>query len=200
MAEDRKPYHHGDLRAALLRAGEEVLAESGVEAFSLRRVAKRVGVSHSAPAHHFGDAAGLLSALAAEGFRRFLGSMRARQADAGGAPIDLLVASGLGYIDFARSRPALFRLMFASERPKEETPELAEASEAAFRHLVEDVARLRGRSPFSDPASMADVVAAWSMAHGLAELSISGRLKPLQSMAEEEREAFLRGMMARALG
>jgi AcrR family transcriptional regulator len=102
MAEGRRPYHRGDLRAALLRAGEEVLAESGVEAFSLRHVAKRVGVSHSAPAHHFGDAAGLLIALAAEGFRRFLGSMQARQVDAGGAPIDLLVASGFGYIGFAR--------------------------------------------------------------------------------------------------
>jgi AcrR family transcriptional regulator len=200
MAEERKSYHHGNLRAALLRAGEEVLAETGVEAFSLRRVAKLVGVSHSAPAHHFGDASGLLSALAAEGFRRFVLAMRTRQAEAGGTPLDLLVASGLGYIDFAQASPALFRLMFASERPDNETPELAEAGEAAFRHLVEDVARLRGRSPFSDPAAMADVMAAWSMAHGLAELLISGRLKPLQGMACAEREAALRSLLARALG
>lgn len=59
-----RPYHHGDLRAALLHAAEEELAERGMEAFSLRSVAKRAGVSHAAPAHHFGDAQGLLTALA----------------------------------------------------------------------------------------------------------------------------------------
>ena len=75
----RSTYHHGDLRAALLRAGEEQLARSGVAGFSLREVASRVGVSHAAPAHHFGDAQGLLAALAAEGFRRFLAAMRHRQ-------------------------------------------------------------------------------------------------------------------------
>ena len=75
-------YHHGDLRAALLAAGEEVLEESGVAGFSLRHVARRVGVSHSAPAHHFGDAQGLLAALATDGFRRFLAAMRVRQRDA----------------------------------------------------------------------------------------------------------------------
>jgi AcrR family transcriptional regulator len=199
MSNGRKSYHHGDLRAALLRAAEEELAESGIEAFSIRRVAKRVGVSHSAPAHHFRDSAGLLSALAAEGFRRFLASMQARQEEAGGTPINLLVASGLGYVDFARSSPALFRLMFASDRPNEETPDLAEASEAAFRHLVEGVTRLRGHAPSADAAAMADVMAAWSMAHGLAELLISGRLKPLQGMTDAEREAVLRRMMTRAL-
>ena len=70
-------YHHGDLRAALLEAGEAELAEHGVEGFSLRGVAKRAGVSHAAPAHHFRDANGLLTALAAEGFRRFVAKQRA---------------------------------------------------------------------------------------------------------------------------
>jgi AcrR family transcriptional regulator len=72
MPKSKDSYHHGDLRAALIKAGEAVLAETGVTGFSLRAVAKRVGVSHSAPAHHFGDAKGLLDALATEGFRRFL--------------------------------------------------------------------------------------------------------------------------------
>ena len=69
MAQDplQPQYHHGDLRAALLRAAEAELNEAGIEAFSLRRVAKRAGVSHAAPAHHFRDVRGLLTALSAEG-------------------------------------------------------------------------------------------------------------------------------------
>ncbi|NRB03591.1 MAG: TetR family transcriptional regulator, partial [Rhodobacteraceae bacterium] len=68
-------YHHGDLRAALIEAGLQELEATGTEAFSLRKVARRAGVSHAAPAHHFGDVTGLLTALAAEGFRRFVVAM-----------------------------------------------------------------------------------------------------------------------------
>ncbi len=106
----RGAYHHGDLRAVLLEAGEAELAERGIEGFSLRGVAKRAGVSHAAPAHHFHDANGLLTALAAEGFRRFVDKQKARQQVAA-RPIALsqLVAAGMGYIDFAMAHPALFR-------------------------------------------------------------------------------------------
>ncbi len=107
-----KPYHHGDLRAALLAAGEAELTEKGVEGFSLRAVAKRAGVSHAAPAHHFGDVGGLLTALAAEGFRRFQATLDAREAGIGD-PRERAVAAGLGYMEFAMARPALFRLVFA---------------------------------------------------------------------------------------
>lgn len=192
-------YHHGNLRAALLVAGEAVLAESGLEGFSLRNVAKRVGVSHAAPAHHFGDARGLLTALAAEGFRRFLATMEARRRSAEGDATARIVASGLGYVDFAESSPALFRLMFSSTRPDFSSPELAAAADAAFAHLADGVAALRGVSPDDDPAAMQDVLAAWSMAHGIAELWISGRLKPLRTMSAAAREEFVSGMLRRSL-
>ena len=81
-----RPYHHGALRAALLAAAEAELAETGIERFSLRSVAKRAGVSHAAPAHHFGDTGGLLTALAAEGFTRFLATQHAREAAAPQVP------------------------------------------------------------------------------------------------------------------
>jgi len=198
MAKTKDSYHHGDLRAALLAAGEEVLAETGVEGFSLRLVAKRVGVSHSAPAHHFGDAQGLLTALAAEGFRRFLLAMRARQDGIDDDdPRALLLASGHGYVDFAESAPALFRLMFASDRIRRDAPDFVETSEAAFRHLVDDVARLRGVSPFEDAAAMADVMASWSMVHGFAELLISGRMKTVERLTRPEREAFFETVFGR---
>jgi len=199
MEQRKDSYHHGDLRAALIAAAEKVLAETGIESFSLRQVAKRVGVSHSAPAHHFGDAQGLLSALAAEGFRRFLAAMQARQARADDDPRSQVVASGLGYLDFAESSPALFRLMFASARTRNDTPDLAAAGAAAFANLVDGIARFRGVSPVEDPAVMLDVAACWSMVHGYSELVVSGRLKSEQGLPAAEREARLAQILNRAL-
>jgi AcrR family transcriptional regulator len=193
---DRDSYHHGDLRAALIAAAEIELAQAGLEGFSLRRVAKRVGVSHSAPAHHFGDVPGLLNALATEGFRRFLAAMEARQAVAPPDPRAQLVASGLGYLDFAESAPALFRLMFASRRTDTRTPELAEAGRAAYDNLVDCVVRLRGVSPYADPAAMLQVAAAWSMVHGYAELVISGRMRSEAELTKPERDAHLARILA----
>lgn len=192
----RSTYHHGDLRAALLRAGEEQLARSGVAGFSLREVASRVGVSHAAPAHHFGDAQGLLAALAAEGFRRFLAAMRHRQSGAGDDARALLLASGLGYLDFARARPALFRLMFGDERIGEPTEELATAAENAFLHLAGDVERLLGVSPFESSDAMARAMAVWSLVHGFASLFTAGLMRPVQEMTPEQQDRFLEAAFA----
>src|SRR5215470_19725877 len=120
-----QPYHHGNLRAALLDAAEAELDAQGIEGFSLRGVAKRAGVSHAAPAHHFRDVNGLLTGLAAEGYKRFVAAQEARQKTAPADGMSQLVASGMGYIDFALARPALFRLMFSSDRPDHEAPELS---------------------------------------------------------------------------
>lgn len=187
-----KPYHHGDLRSALLAAAEVELAERGIEAFSLRSVAKRAGVSHAAPAHHFEDTAGLLTALAAEGFRQFLAAQAAREAKADPDPQSQLVAAGLGYIDFALERPALFRLLWGSKRPDFSTRDLSEASFAAYQHLVDQVVAAGG-------ATVADESAVWAMAHGLADLLAAGRLKSIGSFPAAERDAVLAGILRRSL-
>lgn len=198
MTSEKNSYHHGDLRAALLAAGESVLAESGVEGFSLRRVAREVGVSHSAPAHHFGDTQGLLVALATEGFRKFRSAMQARQsACATQDATDMLLASGLGYLDFTQEAPALFQLMFSSDRVDMSDPTLEAAAAAAFDHLAQDIERLRGVSPYENGAAMADVIASWSIVHGFASLLMSGRMFPLQDMDQRAREAFFRQVLAR---
>lgn len=198
MTEEKSSYHHGDLRAALLGAAEKVLAETGIEGFSLRRVAREVGVSHSAPAHHFGDTQGLLAALATEGFTRFLHAMQARQRVVATRDARaLLTASGLGYLDFAQGSPALFQLMFGSERVDFCDQALDRAANAAFDHLAQDIARLRGVSPYQDDAAMADVMAAWSMVHGFAALLMAGRLKPVQAMDTPAREAYFTALFAR---
>jgi AcrR family transcriptional regulator len=195
---ERPPYHHGDLRHALLDAAEKELADRGIEGFTLRGCAKRAGVSHAAPAHHFRDANGLLTALAALGFERFLSFQKARQADAPQDPRSQLVASGLGYIDFALANPALFRLMFASERADFASDDLARNADAAFDYLVQGVEAIRGRDPYRDAAGMLDVMATWGLTHGLADLMLSGRMKPLLAMPPAARDAALSQIIGRA--
>jgi AcrR family transcriptional regulator len=185
-----KPYHHGDLRAALLAAAESELAEKGVEGFSLRSVAKRAGVSHAAPAHHFGDAQGLLTSLAAEGFRQFQNTLDARETGAVDAR-DRAVCAGLGYLEFALARPALFRLIFSSAKPDYASAELVEASGIAYDHLVGLVEALGGGD--------ADVISLWAASHGIADLANGNKLRTLQGKAKDEREALIRAVLLRAL-
>jgi AcrR family transcriptional regulator len=196
MTGRKASYHHGDLRAALMRAGEHLLTEAGVAGFSLREVARRVGVSHAAPAHHFRDAHGLLAALATEGFRRLLAAMRLRQDAAGDGPADRLLASGLGYVDCARANPGLFRLMFGDERIADAGPEFAQAGDAAFQHLCCDVERLLGRAPSHDAGAMARVVAAWSLVHGFVTLLNSGHMRHIQDLSRDEQDGFFRAVLA----
>lgn len=189
---DEKPYHHGDLHTALLAAAEVELAERGVEAFSLRSVAKRAGVSHAAPTHHFGDANGLLTALAARGFEDFLATQHAFEARAPQTRRDQLIASGLGYIGFARARPALFRLMFGSARTNYANPALKAAADNAIVHLMTQV-KLNGGNLAQDAAGV------WATAHGLADLLIAGRMKVLTEMPEAGLQVMLTNILARSL-
>jgi len=187
---NEKPYHHGGLRAALLVAGEAELAERGVEGFSLRSVAKRAEVSHAAPAHHFGDVRGLLTALATEGFSRFQAALDAREA---GIPDrrERAVAAALGYLDFAVTRPALFRLIFSSAKTDVLDPDLLAAASIAYRHLVWLIEELGGGE--------ADVAALWAMSHGIADLASGGRLRIVSSLPETEREVMIRNLIGRVL-
>lgn len=185
-----KPYHHGDLRAALLTAAEAELTEKGVEGFSLRSVAKRAGVSHAAPAHHFGDTGGLLTALAAEGFTLFQDTLDFREVGATDAR-DKAVRAGLGYLEFALARPALFRLIFSSARPDFAAPDLIAAANRAYQHLVELVTTLGGGET--------DVIALWATSHGIADLSAGHKMRTLQGKSPEAREAMIRAVLLRCL-
>lgn len=185
-----KPYHHGDLRAALLAAGEAELTEKGVEGFSLRSVAKRAGVSHAAPSHHFGDTRGLLTALAAEGFRQFQDTLDARETGAT-EDRDRAVRAGLGYLEFALKRPALFRLIFSSARPDYASADLLAAADRAYLHLVGLVEVLGGGET--------DVVALWATSHGIADLASGHKLRTMMGKSPAEREAIIRAVLLRCL-
>lgn len=193
----QRSYHHGDLRAALLEAAEAVLEENGIEGFSLRAVAKRAGVSHAAPAHHFKDTGALLTALAAIGYKRFVEGQEVREASSPQNPSDQMIANGLGYVDFAIKHPALFRLIFSSNRTNYEDEELTNAANAAFEKLVSGIGQLRGSDPRTDEDGMVDVLAAWCIVHGIADLLNAGRLGPLNDMPEPQREDVIKRIISR---
>lgn len=197
---ERQGYHHGDLRRALLEAAEVELAEKGPEGFTLRGCAKRAGVSHAAPAHHFGDVSGLLSALAAEGFERFLKTTAARMntADPGDSRARL-VAMGLGYIDFARANPALFSLMFSSRKADFQDGKLQQAAAASFEQLVAGVGAVAGADPLTTRPGRRQLAATWAIVHGLSHLLLSHRMKFLEGQSSEELEQDLTAIVSRVL-
>lgn len=184
------PYHKGDLPDRLLSAAEAELELHGIEAFSLRKVAKRAGVSHAAPAHHFGDAAGILTALATTGFRRLLEHQREAETAAARDARSQLIASGCGYVRFAIAHPALFRLMFSSWRPDREDAALAETSKQAFTRLVERVCAHKGTTP-----TPVDLMAVWSSAHGLADLMIGAKAPSLAMLSETHGDGAIEAIL-----
>ncbi|WP_026415519.1 TetR/AcrR family transcriptional regulator [Actinomadura oligospora] len=155
-------YHHGNLRRAVLDAAVAAIEESGPSGWSLRELARRAGVSHAAPAHHFGDKTGLLTALAAEGFDLLTEALT----DSGGDLLDL----GVAYVRFAAEHRAHFEVMFRPELYRGDDAELAAARTRTAAMLDRAV---RALSPDPDAS-----LAAWSIAHGFAGLWLSGALPP----------------------
>lgn len=197
MPPSRATYHHGDLRRALLVAAEAELIEKGIEGFTLRGVARRAGVSHAAPAHHFKDTAALLTALAAVAAERLTGTTTRRSKAAADDPRARFVAAGTGYIDFALENPALFMLLFGSGRPDSDDPDLVRHASAAFANLVDGIAAIGGKDPLADADGRIDVAAAWSLVHGAASLLIAGRMKFLRPALEADRDAVLARLVER---
>ena len=184
----RRPYHHGALRPALLTAAEAVIAERGVDGFSLRETARRAGVSAAAPAHHFGDARGLLTALATEGFRRFGEALAA--ADVGEDRQARARSQGLAYVRFALAEPAKFDLMWRYALIDRDDPALAEAGRRAFA-VLDEVVRPGATRPGPGDPSVAPSIAAWSMVHGFARLALDGVFGTGPGEAEHAAEELL---------
>lgn len=177
-----KSYHHGDLRAALQTAAMRML-EKG-ESFSLRAVARRAGVSPTAPYRHFADRAALESALAAEGFRALKADLSRGQQSP--SSVEGLSEFGVIYVDFALRRPALFRLMFGRECD-DTNDERVRATAELHEWLALSLVRV---FPDADAAALA--TACWSLAHGLAFLHLDGKLSstPKSAVAPRVRAAF----------
>jgi AcrR family transcriptional regulator len=170
-SKDARPYHHGDLPRALLEAALQAIAEVGPAAVSLRDLARRTGVSHAAPAHHFGDKAGLLTAVATDGFRQLAATL-GQTYQATGSFLEL----GVAYVGFAVTHRAHFEVMFRPELYRTDDPELVQAREQA-RALLYPPAAEAANSPDGRDELRAGV-AAWSLVHGLATLWLNQNLPP----------------------
>jgi AcrR family transcriptional regulator len=165
-----RPYHHGDLRQAVLNAAVAAITEAGPAAVSLRELARRAGVSHAAPAHHFGDKAGLLTALAAEGYDLLADALHAAQERSGGELLEV----GVAYVRFAVDHRAHFEVMYRPDLYHAEDPTVRAARKRASVPLYHGVGvALDGRA---GPDAHLAGVAAWSLVHGFATLWLNGAL------------------------
>lgn len=162
-------YHHGDLRRAVLAAAVEAIEERGLGLLSLRDVARRAGVSHTAPVHHFGDKAGMLTALATEGF-----DLLAQALDPGDDETIDLVDAGVIYVQFAVDHRAHFEVMFRPDLHHPDEPALAVARDRAGDLLTNAVVAATDTPP-GQQTELASV-AAWSLVHGFATLWLAGAL------------------------
>lgn len=168
-----RPYHHGDLKSALVAAGIDILEAEGIPGLSLRAIAARCGVSHSAPKNHFGSLRGLLTAIAAEGFRRHTAAMCEGLSE-NATREQRLTTAMQGYADFAEQNPALFELMFSKLHCDFADPQLEQASSASYavlREISRDLDWAHAGLPDSQTRTE---MMLWSLVHGYATLRQAG--------------------------
>ena len=193
-------YHHANLRRTLLDAAIALIGEVGLQAFTLREVARRAGVSHNAPYRHFASKEALLNDVATEGFERLIASMQASMRQAN-SPLERLDLSGCGYVAFALRWPQHFSVMF--DRPRGVSgEERSEAGSSAFAVLLGCISAAQESSDLPAGESLPLAWMAWSFVHGVAKLAISGAL-PLSerstiAFTRTSSSAIFTGMMSTA--
>ncbi len=185
-----KPYHHGDLRRALLDAALTIIERDGPAALTLRAVAREAGVSPAAPYHHFHDKNELMSAVARDGFRRLNEAMAIAVKESG--PGEL----GLAYVEFAHANPALYRVMYDCARSAEMFPEESEKENDGLELVKQAIAKAAG-GKIDELDLQLTAIAAWSSVHGLAEISRFDKCTPLKELLGGER-AFIKAVLEHA--
>jgi AcrR family transcriptional regulator len=202
------PYHHGALRDALLEAAERVLERDGLAGLTLRAVAREAGVSHAAPTHHFGDLTGLVSELAAIGFRQFNAAMAAAGAS-GTSLMEKGSARAKAYVAYAQAHPGMYGLMFRTERLDMTRPSLCEAAKASFAGLAGAIGASRHEQIAEEALTLeqaAAIARAWSLVHGFTMLLLDDRLSgilrrlPKGTSAETLLDAMLKSTIGRPPG
>ena len=191
---ERRGYHHGNLREALLQAAEELLGAKGPAGFTIAEAARLAGVSPAAPYRHFRDAESLLAAIATRGFDRLKERLTAALASAPTDPIHAATTLGRAYLAFAREEPACYAAMFEARVARDTFPDLQTASDGAFgvlRALAERLAAAARIQP--RPPALMIALHVWSTAHGIASLFVRDdpSRRPLPMSAEDLLEAAL---------
>jgi AcrR family transcriptional regulator len=175
MAESN--YHHGDLKNALIAAGVEILAREGIASLSLRSVARRAGVSHSAPYAHFSDKQTLIAAISTEGFRRLYSQLDTALNAHSAEPGRQLVACGQAYMRFALNERDIFKVMFSGVLEQEkEYPEFVKISQATFQLLVKVVDACQEKGILRPAPTDLLATAIWGQVHGLVSLALEKQI------------------------
>jgi AcrR family transcriptional regulator len=200
MAHETKAYHHGDLRAALLDEAATMIAEAGSASITMRALGRRLGVSRAAAYRHFKDKTALLVAVAAAGFKRL--EDRLQTIDVGPrSSIEQLRRMGEEYVRFALENPAHYRLMYGKEAlTRQEVPELREAANAIFEHLVGVIQAHQKSGRIKRQDARAQAYVAWSAMHGLASLWIEGQIQAtddIDGLVRQTTRTLVEGMRRR---
>jgi AcrR family transcriptional regulator len=172
-----RPYHHGDLRRAVLETAMGMLDEDKGWQFTLREVARRAGVSHAAPYKHFPDKAALLAEMALIGFDRLREALAAKPQRPKSLR-DEFFAIGRAYVRFGTSNPALYRLMFSGEAGKAADVHLSERALAAFGVVIELLERGQAEGVLRERDVRGQAAACWAQMHGITMLTLDGLLLP----------------------
>jgi AcrR family transcriptional regulator len=173
---DKKSYHHGNLRDALIAAGRDLIEKHGQSELSLRKCAGAIGVSPTAPQNHFGNKTGLLTAMAAQGYEE-LAALMVKGLRENANRTERRRAALLGYVSFVQKNPALYELMFSRNRVLADDPELIKHVGAGFAILADvskDLGLFESDNPQSDAKAQMFV---WSLIHGYAQLATANRFK-----------------------
>ncbi|MCG9917304.1 MAG: TetR/AcrR family transcriptional regulator [Phenylobacterium sp.] len=190
---ESRPYHHGDLRRALVEAACRLLEREGAAALSLRAVAREAGVSPAAPYHHFKDKSELLDAVAHEGWDKLAIAFQAAR-EAHTSARDRVRELGVAYVGFANRHPDLYRVMYDCSRDKADMPADVLEDENSAYGRVKNVLISAGADPADEISLELATIACWCAAHGLAEMTSFKQFDPLKDALGGE-EAFLRGVL-----
>jgi AcrR family transcriptional regulator len=196
MRTDERNYHHGDLRNALLHSALEILESEGLEAMSLRAVARRAGVSQAAPYHHFKDKRALIAGVSTIGHIMLADTARTFR-DMGGEGYASLIRMGAGYVAFAKENPNLFRLMFGPELTDytgdQDYIDATKAGRSLIRTKMGEVMKIAG-DPTAEMIENSTTVA-WCFVHGLATLVVDNKI-PSPEVDDPRFLDFIFGLFA----
>ena len=172
-----KKYHHGDLKNALIRAGVEILAKEGVGGLSLRKVAQRAGVSHSAPYAHFPDKQSLIAAISTEGFNQLYNEIETAISPHAKTPKKQLIEGTQAYVRFALKNSDTFKIMFSGVLEKEkEYPSFVEISSKTFKLVMEVVQACQNVGVLPAAPTNLMAVSVWGQVHGIVSLALEGQI------------------------
>jgi AcrR family transcriptional regulator len=175
----RENYHHGDLKNALIQAGIEILAEEGLGGLSLRKAARKAGVSHAAPYAHFADKQNLIAAIASDGHQKLNERLQAVMVAHADDPLQQLIGAAWAYVQFGLDTPAHYKITFSGVIQDEHGyPEFMQFSQGNLQILkvIVDRCREAGILNFTDMDAEMQVVSLWGLIHGLVSLIIQGQV------------------------